>query len=62
MTGQLTESAVNEVAIDGQTTHLTRAEARHLEHQPELDVPRAVHGSSGAIAGRAESTIGKCET
>jgi hypothetical protein len=32
-------------------------EVRHPEHEPELDILHAAHGSSGAIAHRAESAI-----
>src|SRR5215472_16237607 len=28
-----------------------------MDREPELDFPRAVHGSLGAIAGRAESAV-----
>ncbi len=52
--GQLTEPTGNEVLADRQTTHLPD-EIRHLEHEPELRILRRVHGSSGGIAGRAES-------
>jgi hypothetical protein len=52
---QLTESAVNEVVLDGQNLPLCRGEVRNLEHGPEPDVPPAMHGSSGAIADRADS-------
>src|SRR5206468_9211235 len=50
---QLTESAVNEVALDGQNLSLCRGEVRNFEHGPEPDVLPAMHGSSGAIADRA---------
>jgi hypothetical protein len=52
---QLTESAVNEVVLDGQNLPLCRGEVRNLEHGPEPDVLPAMHGSSGAIADRADS-------
>ena len=52
---QLTESAVNEVALDGQYLPLCRGEVRNFEHGPEPDVLPAMHGSSGAIADRADS-------
>jgi hypothetical protein len=54
---QLTESAVNEVALDGQYLPLCRGEVRNFEHGPEPDVLPAMHGSSGAIAARADSAI-----
>jgi hypothetical protein len=50
--GQLTGPTVDEAAAD-----VCRDKAHHLEHEPELDVLRAVRGSSSAIAGRAESAI-----
>ncbi len=52
---QLTESAVSEVVLDGQNLPLCRGEVRNLEHGPEPDVLPAMHGSSGAIADRADS-------
>jgi hypothetical protein len=54
---QLTESAVTEVALDGQYLPLCRGEVRNFEHWPEPDVLPAMHGSSGAIAARADSAI-----
>src|SRR6266568_3632582 len=54
---QLTESAVNEVALDGQYLPLCRGEVRNLEHGPEPDVLPAMHGSSDAIADRADSAL-----
>src|SRR6266566_4880829 len=50
---QLTESAVNEVVLDGQNLSLCRGEVRNFEHGPEPDVLPAMHGSSDAIADRA---------
>jgi len=58
--GQLTESAVDEVALDGQYLPLCRGEVRNLEHGPEPDVLPAMHGSSGAIADRADSAGRSC--
>ncbi len=56
--GQLTEPTVNEVLADRQTTHLQMRYATWSMSQ-NCAFCAGVHGSSGGIAGRAESAF--CE-
>ena len=55
--GQLPESTVNEVLADRQTTHLQMRYATWSMSQ-NCAFCAGVHGSSGGIAGRAESPFG----
>jgi hypothetical protein len=54
--GQLTEPTVNEVLADRQTTHLQMRYATWSMSQ-NCAFCAGVHGSSGGIAGRAESAF-----